>query len=110
MQNVDKMCIFPTFCVNPTQTLMPHYAQYTHMPKTKETFVRLRNDVAKAADYMLAEQGTVIAGIPGVSLSRSAYVNEIVMNDLAKRGHYPPRDNLQNEDPVISSEPDPAQL
>lgn len=58
----------------------------------KKQYVRLRNDVFRAANYMLTEQGSVISGIPGVKMTRTTYVNELVMNDLSKRGHYPPKD------------------
>jgi hypothetical protein len=54
--------------------------------------IRLRNDVFRAANYMMKEQGTQISGMPGVKMSLTAYVNELIINDLSKRGHYPPRD------------------
>lgn len=63
----------------------------------KKQYVRLRDDVFRATNYMLAEQGAVISGIPGVKMNRTAYVNELVMNDLSKRGHYPPKDKEPDE-------------
>lgn len=89
-------------------TIITPYTIHSVMSKAKETFVRLRNDVARAINYMLAEQGTMIAGVPGVSLSRSAYINELVINDLSKRGHFPPKDRLPEEN--VAEQPQETKL
>lgn len=60
------------------------------MPNKKQ-YIRLRDDVFRATNYMLAEQGVAISGVPGVKMTRTAYINELAINDLAKRGHYPPK-------------------
>lgn len=59
--------------------------------KDPELYVRLRKDVYTSAQYMIAEQGAAIAGVPGVTISVTTYINDLAINDLAKRGHYPPR-------------------
>jgi len=58
---------------------------------TDKHYVRLRNDVLLAVTYLLHEQGTPLAGVPGMKMTKTAYVNEVLINDLAKRGHYPPK-------------------
>ena len=57
-----------------------------------ENHVRLRDDVLRAVMYLLHEQGTQISGVPGVKMTKAGYVNEVLINDLAKRGHWPLKD------------------
>jgi hypothetical protein len=57
-------------------------------PKEKIT---LRKDIRLSLTYYLHEQGAKISGVPGLKLSRSAVVNEVLMNFLASKGHYPPK-------------------
>jgi hypothetical protein len=59
---------------------------------TDDNYVRLRNDVLRAVTYLLHEQGTPIAGVPGMKMTKTGYVNEVLINDLAKRGHWPLKD------------------
>lgn len=61
----------------------------------KKNYVRIRDDVDRAITYLLHEQGVQLAGIPGVSQKKATYVNETLINDLAKRGHYPPKDGVE---------------
>jgi hypothetical protein len=61
----------------------------------KKNYVRIRNDVDRSIDYLLHEQGVQLAGIPGVVQKKATYVNETLMNDLAARGHYPPKDEVE---------------
>jgi hypothetical protein len=57
----------------------------------KKNYIRIRDDVNRSIDYLLGEQGVQLAGIPGVVQKKTTYVNEVLMNDLAAKGHYPPR-------------------
>ena len=59
--------------------------------KNTKQEIRLRNDVYRAALYLLKERGTQISGMPGVKMTLTGYVNEVLINDLDKQGHYPPR-------------------
>ena len=61
---------------------------------TRENYVRLRNDVNRAIKYLLHEQGEQIAGVPGLSMTKTGFVNEVLINELSKRGHYPPKDTV----------------
>ena len=58
----------------------------------KSNYVRIRNDVDRSIKYLLEEQGVQLAGIPGVVQTKTTYVNEVLMNDLAAKGQYPPKD------------------
>lgn len=64
----------------------------------RENRIRLRPDVNRSLDYYIAEQGTAISGVPGIVMTRSDTVSEILMNFLAEKGHYPPKDKLDGEE------------
>lgn len=64
------------------------------MPKNQ--YVRLRDDVYESAKYLLHEQSSIISGVPGTAATITGYVNEVLINDLAKRGHYPPKAGVKN--------------
>ena len=68
-----------------------------------DQYIRLRDDVFRSANYYLHEEGTKISGVPGVKQKLTTYVNECLMNDLAAKGHYPPKDTMpvENQDPQI---------
>jgi hypothetical protein len=53
--------------------------------------VKIRKDVWISLTYYLHEQGAKVSGVPGVKISRTAVVNEVLMNYLAAKGHYPPK-------------------
>jgi hypothetical protein len=53
--------------------------------------VRLRDDVFLSLTYYIHEQGARISGNPGVTVTKTGVVNEVLMNFLAARGHYPPK-------------------
>jgi len=70
------------------------YAKSKINERTRENqklYVRIKHGVFAATKRMLAEQGAAIAGVPGVEIKLTTYVNELLINDLAKRGHYPPK-------------------
>jgi tryptophanyl-tRNA synthetase len=58
----------------------------------KSNRVRIEKDVNRSLEYYMTEQGATISGIPGVKMSKSDVVSEILMNHLAGKGHYPPKD------------------
>ena len=58
--------------------------------------VKIRKDVWTSLTYYLHEQGAKISGVPGVKISRTAVVNEVLMNFLASKGHYPPKTEVVN--------------
>jgi hypothetical protein len=37
------------------------------------------------------EKAAQIGGIPGVGMTKTGVVNEVMINFLAKEGHYPPK-------------------
>jgi hypothetical protein len=57
----------------------------------KKDRINLRKDVGISLTYYLHEQGAKVSGVPGVKISRTAVVNEVLMNYLAAKGHYPPK-------------------
>lgn len=60
---------------------------------TNDDYVRLRKKVKQSLDYFIRERNTsvVAEGIVGEKITMAGYVNELIMSDLIKRGHYPPR-------------------
>jgi hypothetical protein len=63
-----------------------------HMPENEdENRVRLRDDVSLSLKFYMHEKAAQISGIPGVQMTKTAVVNEVMMNFLAKEGHYPPK-------------------
>jgi hypothetical protein len=61
----------------------------------KDNRIRLRPDVYKSLGYYIAEQSSSISGVPGVKMDENDVVSEIVMNFLAEKGHYPPKDVIE---------------
>jgi hypothetical protein len=66
----------------------------------KKDKINLRKDVWISLTYYLHEQGEKVSGVPGVKISRTAIVNEVLMNFLASKGHYPPKiqDTVKTEE------------
>ena len=62
----------------------------------KKDKINLRKDVSASLTYYLHEQGERVSGVPGVKISRTAVVNEVLMNFLASKGHYPPKTEVVN--------------
>jgi hypothetical protein len=63
-----------------------------YMPEdAKEKRIRLRDDVDLSLEFYMHEKATQISGIPGVEMTKTGVVNEVLMNFLAKEGHYPPK-------------------
>jgi hypothetical protein len=62
---------------------------------TKENRIRLRPDVSRSLDYYISENAAQISGVPGVRMDRNDVVSEIMMNYLAEKGHYPPKDEVE---------------
>ena len=58
---------------------------------SKDTRVRLRNDVYDSLTYYIHDEKARLSGIPGVMPDAACVVNEILMNYLAEKHHYPPR-------------------
>lgn len=56
--------------------------------------VHIRKDVNISLNYFMHEKAAQISGIPGVRMTKSDFVNEQLMNFLAEKGHYPPKDNV----------------
>ena len=54
--------------------------------------IQLLPQVGVALDRYIDSQMSIISGIPGVSIKKSDVVSEIIMNFLAEKGHYPPKD------------------
>jgi len=57
--------------------------------------VRLRDDVFRSLTYFIHEQGARVSGVPGVKVTKTGVVNEVMMNYLADKGHYPPKDGVE---------------
>ena len=72
-----------------------HSDQLGQLPR-KDNRIRLQPDVYKSLGYYIAEQSAVISGVPGVKMDENDVVSEIIMNFLAEKGHYPPKDG-ENE-------------
>jgi hypothetical protein len=62
------------------------------MPNNKdEKRIRLRDDVDRSLKCYMREKAAQISGVPGVEMTKTGVVNEIVMNFLSGEGHYPPK-------------------
>jgi hypothetical protein len=63
--------------------------------RMRENRIRLRPDVSRSLDYYIAENAAQISGVPGIRMDRNDVVSEIMMNFLADKGHYPPKDGVE---------------
>jgi hypothetical protein len=61
----------------------------------KDNRVRIRKDVNESLEYYMHEQMTPVSGVPGISMSKSEVVSEMLMNVLAAKGHYPVKVNKE---------------
>ena len=61
------------------------------MPCEDEKRIRLRDDVDLSLKFYMHEKAAQISGIPGVEMTKTGVVNEVMINFLAKAGHYPPK-------------------
>lgn len=53
--------------------------------------VRIKPDVNESLDYYMHENAAIVSGVPGVRMTKSDVVSEILMNVLTAKGHYPPK-------------------
>lgn len=57
--------------------------------------VHLREDVNTSLNYYMHESAAIISGIPGVRMTKADCVNELLINFLAGKGHYPPKNKTE---------------
>ena len=55
------------------------------------TRIHLRTDVNKSLNYYMHEKGTIISGVPGATMNKQGVVNQLLIEFLAREGHYPPK-------------------
>lgn len=62
----------------------------------RENRIRLRPDVNRSLDYYINEQRITIGDVAGVVITRNDLVSDIVQEFLRGKGHYPPRDKMED--------------
>lgn len=60
---------------------------------TQNQNIRLRDDVYLATKNMLTEHEKLLSGVIGASLTFTNYINDLAIDDLTRRGYYPPKEN-----------------
>lgn len=59
--------------------------------------VHLREDVNTSLNYYMHESAELISGVPGIRMTKADFVNELLINFLSAKGHYPPKNSDDNK-------------